>query len=95
MHALAEPRFHVLMAFLVIGSIFLDQQATRLLPSWHMPAIGLVTFALGLVWVALFAAHRIRNLQLRIEVLEDRLERTSTRTDALEDDARQRRGLPR
>jgi vacuolar-type H+-ATPase subunit D/Vma8 len=46
------------------------------------------------VWIALFAAYRLRTLQQRIEVLEDRLERTSRRADALEDETRRRRGTP-
>jgi hypothetical protein len=94
MRSLTEPQFHVLMAVLVVASLLLDDQAPKLLPGWSMPQIGLVTFVLGIVWVALFAAHRFRNLQSRIEVLEDRLERTQKRADMLEDDARARRGLP-
>ena len=95
MRTLAEPQFHMLMAFLVLLSLFVDQNATKVLPAWNMPDVGLVTFLLGLCWVALFAAHRFRNLQERIAVLEDKLERTASRTDVLEDDARSRRGLPR
>lgn len=94
MRALQEPQFHLLMTVLVIASLLLDQEAGKLLPQWSMPKVGLVTFTLGLCWVALFAAHRIANLHKRIEVLRDQLERTVSRTDALEDDARQRRGLP-
>jgi len=56
--------------------------------------VGVVTFTLGLCWVALFAAHRIANLHRRLDVLQDQLERTVRRTDALEDDARARRSLP-
>jgi hypothetical protein len=82
------------MAVLVIASLFLDEGAARVLPNWSNPKVGLVTFALGLVWLALFAAHRIRNLHARIDVLQDRLDRTASRTEALEDDARRRRGLP-
>jgi len=90
---LAERPFHLLMATLVVASLFVDQQAEHW-PAWHMPHIGLVTFALGLVWIALFAAYRLRTLQQRIDVLEDRLERTSRRADALEDETRRRRGTP-
>jgi len=94
MRTLAEPQFHMLMALLLIGSLFLDQYVVKILPAWNMPSIGLVTFLLGMVWVALFAAHRFRNLHERIVVLEDRLDRNVTHTEALEDDARRRRGLP-
>lgn len=95
MRSLTEPQFHMLMALLVIGSLFLDQHVTKILPTWNMPSIGLVTFLLGMVWVTLFAAHRFRNLQERITVLEDRLDRNIAHTTALEDDSRRRRGIPR
>jgi hypothetical protein len=94
MRSLPEGPFHAVMAALVVVSLFLDEGAAKVLPNWSDPKVGLITFALGLVWLALFAAHRIRNLHARIEVLEDRLDRTSARADALEDDARRRRGLP-
>ena len=94
MRTLQERPFHLLMATLLIGSLLLDQEAGRHLPTWSMPRVGLVTFALGLVWIALFAGYRLRHLQTRIDVLEDRLERTSRRADALEDETRRRRGLP-
>lgn len=94
MRSLPEPRFHLLMATLVVGSVLLDDQLPKVLPSWRMPAVGLVTFTLGLCWLALFAAHRIANLHARIEVLADQVERLQRRSDALEDDARSRRGLP-
>ena len=83
MRSLSEPQFHMLMALLVIGSLFLDQHVTKILPAWNMPAIGLVTFLLGMVWVTLFAAHRFRNLQERITVLEDRLDRMQREMHAI------------
>lgn len=94
MRTLAEPQFHLLMASLVLAALFLEQQGPRWLPGWSVPQIGLLTFTLGMCWLALFAGHRIRNLHQRIAVLEDRLDRTMQRTDTLEDDARHRRGLP-
>lgn len=95
MRTLAEPQFHLLMTTLVIGSILLDQEASRFLPGWNMPRIGIVTFTLGLCWLALFAAHRIANLHAQITVLKEHVERLARRADVLEDDARSRRGLPR
>ena len=95
MHTLHERQFHLLMASLVIASLRLEQEASRLLPLWQMPEIGLLTFTLGLCWLALFAGHRVKNLHLRITVLEERLEHTIRRTEAIEEDVRARRGLPR
>lgn len=94
MRTLSENHFHLLMGALVVGSLFLDDAARRGLPTWTMPKIGLLTFALGLCWVALFAGYRMRNLHDRMKVLEDRLERVDRRADALEDVERQRRRLP-
>ncbi|MEQ1632846.1 MAG: hypothetical protein ABL997_10770 [Planctomycetota bacterium] len=82
------------MATLVIASLLLEQEAGRLVPAWKLPEVGLLTFTLGMCWLALFAGHRVKNLHLRIEILEDRLERTMERTDAIEGDARARRSLP-
>lgn len=94
MRTLNERQFHLTMSALVVGSLLLEREAGRLVDGWRMPEVGLVTVTLGLCWVALFAAHRVRNLHLRLEVLADRLERTEKRAQALEDDARARRGLP-
>jgi len=93
MRSLTEPQFHMLMVTLVVASLFADQELPHLLPSWNMPKIGLVTFTLGLCWMALFAGHRVRNLHQRIEVLQDKVDRLSNKTDALEADARHRRKL--
>lgn len=95
MRTLGEHSFHLLMGALLFGSLLLDHLARRALPAWSMPTVGLVTLALGLVWVGLFAAHRIQVLQDEAKVLRDRLDRLSARTDVLEDDARRRRELPR
>lgn len=94
MRTLNERQFHLTMVTLVIASLILEHEASRIVPGWRMPDVGLVTFTLGLCWLALFAAHRIRNLHLRLEVLEDRLERTERRAQILEDEARARRSLP-
>lgn len=94
MRTLGEPGFHWLMAALVAGSLLLDQQARKALPTWSSPAVGMVTFALGLVWVGMACQHRIRELERQRDVLKDRIERLERRTDALLDDARRRRDLP-
>ena len=95
MRTLHEPQFHMLMAALVVGSMLLEQEGPRLVRGFAVPQVGALTFTLGLCWLALFAAHRIRNLHLRVDALEERLRRTTAVVQALEDDARARRGLPR
>jgi hypothetical protein len=89
-----DTAFHLRMAALVIGSLFLEHLAATRLPNWSSPAIGIVTFVLGLAWVALFAFHHGRALQDRLRVLEDRLDRLTQRVDAGEDAQRARRALP-
>lgn len=86
--------FHLRMAALVIGALFLEQLAQKYLVGWSAPSIGVISFALGLCWVALLAMHYAKALQDRIRVLEDRVERLTHRVDADEDQRRARRSLP-
>jgi hypothetical protein len=94
MRSLDEKQFHAVMGFLVLGSLVLDEQVKRVLPAWNAPKVTIVTFALGLVWIALFAAYRLRTLNQEIAGLRERVDRLQRRADALEDDARRRRSLP-
>jgi hypothetical protein len=89
-----DTAFHLRMAALLIASLFLEQLATTHLPNWSSPHIGVVTFVLGLLWVALAAFHHARTLQDRMRVLEDKLERLTAQAGALEDERRARRSLP-
>lgn len=95
MRSLQEPQFHTLMAGLVLLSLLLEQEGPKLLPGMALPDVGLLTFTLGMCWIALFSAHRVRNLSQRIDALEERLRRTTEIAQMLEDDARARRSLPR
>jgi hypothetical protein len=95
MRTLQEPQFHMLMAGLVVASVLIEQEAPNLVTGLALPDVGLLTFTLGVAWIALFAAHRIRSLSERIDALEQRLRRTTETTQALEDEARARRSLPR
>jgi len=95
MSTLQEPQFHKLMAGLVAASVLVERQAPRWMHGLALPDVGLLTFTLGMAWLSLFAAHRMRAMSERIEALEQRLRRTAETTQALEDDARARRSLPR
>lgn len=90
-----DTTYHLRMAALVIGSLFLEQLARQHLPNWTSPQIGIVTFVLGLAWVALAAFHHARTTQERLRVLEAKLDRLSALTDALADEQRARRALPK
>lgn len=89
-----DTSFHLRMAALVIASLFLEQLAQKHLPNWTSPEIGVITFVLGLAWVALTAFHHGKALHERLRVAEDQLERLRAHVDALEDDRRARRALP-
>ncbi|MEZ6036448.1 MAG: hypothetical protein R3F29_03130 [Planctomycetota bacterium] len=89
-----DKPFHLRMAALLIASLFLEHLATTRLPGWSAPQIGVITFVLGLAWVALFAGHVGQSLQQRIRVLEDKLERTTELAEMLADETRSRRSLP-
>lgn len=94
MRTLQEPQFHKLMACLVAASVLVERQAPSLMHGFELPDVGLLTFTLGMSWLALFAAHRIRTMSEHIEALEQKLRRTAQATQALEDEARIRRSLP-
>jgi hypothetical protein len=87
--------FHLRMAALVVASLFVEHLAARHVPNWSSPQIGVITFVLGLVWVALTAFHHAKATQQRVRVLEDRVERLQQLTDRLIEDERARRSLPR
>lgn len=89
-----DTAFHLRMAALVIASLFLEHLANTRLPNWTSPQIGIITFVLGLAWVALFAMHHGQAMQDRIRVLEDKLDRVHQLAEALADDRRERRSLP-
>lgn len=89
-----DTAFHMRMAALLVGAMFLENLATKYLPHWSSPQIGVVTFVLGLSWVALAAFHHAKSMQDKLRVLEDKVDRLSARTDTLEDDRRARRSLP-
>jgi hypothetical protein len=82
------------MAALVIASLFLEHLANTRLPNWSSPQIGIITFVMGMAWIALFTMHHGVALQDRIRVLEDKLERTNQLAEMLADETRQRRSLP-
>ena len=89
-----DTAFHLRMAGLLIASLFLEHLATTRLPNWSSPQIGVVTFVLGLAWVAMAAFQHARAMQDRLRVLEDKLDRVTQKATALEDDLRARRSLP-
>ena len=86
--------FHLRMAAMVIFSMFLEHLAATRLPDWSSPRIGVITFVLGLLWLALFAWQHGNTQQERLRILEHRLSELGERTENLEDERRARRALP-
>lgn len=91
MVTLGERSFHVLMAVAFAASLGVDPLLKSLIPTWNPPTIGLLTLVLGLTWVALFSAHRVREAEAKHRVLEDRLERTERRVQAIDAELAERR----
>lgn len=89
-----DTAFHLRMAALVVGSLFLEHLAVRHLPAWTSPQIGVITFVLGLAWVLLAAFQHARTTQERLRVLETRLDRTNELAETLAAELRARRSLP-
>jgi hypothetical protein len=90
-----DKSFHLRMAALLIGALFLEQLAKKHLPHWSAPDVGIVTFVLGLAWVALAAFHHAKATQQRVAILTSKLERVEALAEALADDQRTRRSLPK
>jgi hypothetical protein len=89
-----DTTFHLRMAALVVASLFLEHLANTRLEHWSSPRIGVITFVLGLAWVALAAFQHAKATHDRVRVLEAKLERLQALTDSIADDARARRALP-
>lgn len=90
---MSERSFHLLMGALLFASTFLDRVVRSMLPAWNPPAVSLLTLVLGLVWVGLFAAYRMRLLDEQVRVLRDRADRAERKIAALEDAVRRLHGV--
>jgi GAF domain-containing protein len=90
-----DTAFHLRLAALLVAALFLEHLAATHVPHWSSPEIGIVTFVLGLAWVALAAYQHAKATQDRIRVLEAKLDRLSATSEALADELRARRSLPR
>ncbi len=90
-----ELNFHLWMAVLLCTALFAERPMRDVFPGWNPPTIGLVAFALGLVWVAGFALQRLRVMDERLRELEARLRRERERVDELEREADERRAALR
>jgi len=90
MRTLQENQFHLVMGLLFVGSLFVDQAARSVLPTWRPPDVSVFTLVLAMVWLGMFTHHRSEKLAARLRVAEDRLKRAEQRLNAQEDDERRR-----
>lgn len=86
--------FHLRMAALLVFGLFAEHLAATHLANWSSPRLGVVAFAIGLIWVALFAWQGDGAAIARVQSLERRLADLEAQVDALEQERRQRRALP-
>jgi len=91
--AVNERSFHLLMGALLFASTFFDRVVRSAIPAWNPPVVSLLTLVIGLVWVGLFAAYRVRLVDDQARVLRDRAERAERKIAALEDAVRRLHGL--
>ncbi len=90
-HRLHERPFHLLMGGLFIGSCFLDEGMRRAEIAWNAPQLSFISIVIGAIWLWRYFTWRDELLEERIRVLDDRCERLLHRTDALEDEQRERK----
>ncbi|MEZ5987603.1 MAG: hypothetical protein R3F30_00455 [Planctomycetota bacterium] len=81
-----DLRLHLLFAVLFIGSFFLDEQMRGLLGTWKDPSIGLLSYAIGIFWMASLLLDRLRAVEDRNRVLRDLVDRHEHKIRALEDE---------
>ncbi len=91
MTTLGERPFHWLMGALFLGSTFLDPAMRAVTAAWSPPQISLMTLVVGLIWVGLFAGYRGKNLEDRMRVLEDRLQRSEQKVKILDAEMAERK----
>ena len=62
MRTLQENQFHLVMGLLFVGSLFVDQAARSVLPTWRPPDVSVFTLVLAMVWLGMFTHHRSEKL---------------------------------
>ncbi len=88
-------QLHLVFGLLFIGSIFLSNQAKKILPTWNDPEIHLLSLAVAFLWLGTIFQRKVKALDDRCKVLKDRLERANAKIDGLERDKAEQNRLPR
>ncbi len=81
-----DKRLQFVFALLFIGSFFLDDQVVKILPTWSDPKVGLLSYVIGIFWMGSLILDRMRDLENKHRVLEDRIDRHKNKIRALEDE---------
>ena len=85
----ADRKFHAVMGTLLAFSLVVDQQDYEL---WRAGQVSMVSLALAMVWMGLFAWEGFRRRDEAARVLRHRLDEMQEQVDELTRDARTRRG---
>jgi hypothetical protein len=87
-----ELTVHLILGALFFASAWYGEELAQG-SLWRDPRIGVFTLAVGLVWVVWFFLRRIKELQDRQRILEDRIDRLQNKLEAVEDEQREERML--
>lgn len=85
-----EGVLHAVLGTLFIVSFLASPKLEGILPAWHDPKLGLISFAIALIWLTAFFLSRGTALLDELKVQKDRIERLERRLRELEDDERLR-----
>ena len=83
-----ELTVHVIFGALLFASATYGERLAESYSAWKEPRVGVFALVIGLVWVVWFFLRRIKELQDRQRILEDRLDRTQRKLEAIEDEER-------
>jgi hypothetical protein len=83
MNLSTDRTFHLVMAGLMLTSLFADQWAGRT-ALWDPPQVSMITLALAMVWMFRTAQLILKERDDRRRVLQDRLERAENKIAQLE-----------
>ena len=85
----SDRRFHVVMGVILAISLMVDQQEFE---AWRAGHVSMISLALAMVWIGLFAFEGFRRRDAAISTMRHRVDEMEERVDELVREAQQRRG---
>lgn len=80
-----ESLFHFVFGTLFVLSFLGSPKLAEWFPAWHDPKLGLVSFAIALIWLTAFFMQRGSALLDELKVQRARIERLERQVRELED----------